>query len=248
MTYKYRYIRRELYEANPAKRLKSFRSPSEISRLIRWPLWVMGIGGICLTVYLLWLLFTMPQSPLVPVLSVIVLFLSLAASFSREKLFYHLPAREKELAEQQRDYIEYLAGIRAVLIKHGIDGSEKLRKLKAECETLLKAREEKYARFHRVIIDMLISVPVAALITGLIYQDSGVVPVATASVLLLGLLVFGLAKLFSKIDYYSDGYFKDQNLLDAISEVEYAGWPFGAPGGTRTDGEEAQAADEVRAV
>ena len=95
---------------------------------------------------------------------------------------------------------------------------------------------------------MLISVPVAALITGLIYQDSGVVPVATASVLLLGLLVFGLAKLFSKIDYYSDGYFKDQNLLDAISEVEYAGWPFGAPGGTRTDGEEAQAADEVRAV
>ena len=136
----------------------------------------------------------------------------------------------------------------SVLIKHGIDGSEKLRKLKAECETLLKAREEKYARFHRVITDMLISVPVAALITGLIYQDSGVVPVATASVLLLGLLVFGLAKLFSKIDYYSDGYFKDQNLLDAISEVEYAGWPFGAPGGTRTDGEEAQAADEVRAV
>ena len=132
---------------------------------------VMGIGGICLTVYLLWLLLTMPQSPLVPVLSVIVLFLSLAASFSREKLLYHLPAREKELAEQQRDYIEYLAGIRAVLIKHGIDGSEKLRKLKAECETLLKAREEKYARFHRVITDMLISVPVAALITGLIYQE-----------------------------------------------------------------------------
>lgn len=91
MTYKYRYIRRELYEANPAKRLKSFRSPSEMSRLIRWPLWVMGIGGICLTVYLLWLLFTMPQSPLVPVLSVIVLFLSLAASFSREKLFYTSP-------------------------------------------------------------------------------------------------------------------------------------------------------------
>ena len=45
MTYKYRYIRRELYEANPAKRLKSFRSPSEMSRLIRWPCGSWGSEG-----------------------------------------------------------------------------------------------------------------------------------------------------------------------------------------------------------
>lgn len=35
MTYKYRYVRRELYESNPEKKLKSYRSLSEISRLIR---------------------------------------------------------------------------------------------------------------------------------------------------------------------------------------------------------------------
>lgn len=248
MTYKYRYVRRELYESNPEKKLKSYRSLSEMSRLIRWPMWAMAAGFVLLTFCLAWILITKPLNALSLVPSTAVILLALAASLSREKLFYHLPAREKELAEQQQNYAAYLAGIRAVLIKHGIDGPDKLRKLKGECEALLKAREEKYTRVHRSIVSTLIGVPVGALLTGLIHQDSGVAFGATAAVLLIGVLIFGLAKLFSTIDYYSSEYFKDQNLLDAISEVEYADRLFEEAGGARADGEEARGAENACAT
>lgn len=120
------------------------------------------------------------------------------------------------------NYEQYITDVRNILLKHGIDTPEKVMKLKTECETTLKVREDKYIKINSKIIDMFIGVPLGALIASIIYADSDTVPTAIGALILIGLTILGVAKLIKTISYYSEGYFKDKYLLDTINELDYS--------------------------
>ena len=39
---------------------------------------------------------------------------------------------------------------------------------------------------------------------------------------LIGIFIIIISNIIKKINYYSDGYFKDKQLLDVLNEIEYA--------------------------
>jgi hypothetical protein len=144
----------------------------------------------------------------------------------REKHFYNDSARSNELDEKMKDYNQYVSSIWAILQNHGIDMPGKLMKLKTECETTLKMREDRFSKINSKIVDMLIGVPLGALIASIICTDSDAVPVAIGALILIGLAILGVVKLIRYINYYSEGYFKDKYLLDAINELDYSENPW----------------------
>lgn len=222
MTYKYRYIRREMYETNPADKLNSYRSLKDMVRLFKRPYWIM-LGGMLLAILLLFgIIIKAPGSPLVFIPVLIILVISILSQIPREKFFYNDSVRIGEIAQQMQDYEQYLEHIDALFRKYGIDTTEKLKILRAECEGLLKAREDKYTKINTKIVDMLIGVPLGALIASIIYANDDTMPMAIGALILIGLIILGGVKIFRSINYYSDGYFKDKYLLDAINELEYS--------------------------
>jgi F0F1-type ATP synthase assembly protein I len=140
----------------------------------------------------------------------------------REKYLYNDSAREIELSKVNQSYSEYVSSIWNILQNHGVDTPEKLLKLKAECEAALKIREDRFTKINNKIVDMLIGVPLGALIASIIYANSNAAPIAIGVVILIGIIILGVVKLFKSIEYYSEGYFKDKYLLDAINELNYS--------------------------
>ena len=118
--------------------------------------------------------------------------------------------------------ISNIEDIDKIFRKHGIDTNEKLKKLKSECEGLLNARKSKYTTINGKILEMFIGVPLDALVASLIYTQKDAVQTAIVALIILGFTVLGSVKIFRSIDYYSEGYFKDKYLLDAINEIEYS--------------------------
>lgn len=94
-------------------------------------------------------------------------------------------------------------------------------RLKIECEATIKMREDKFAKINTKFVDMLIGAPLGALIASVIYSDSKAFPTAIGAITLVGLAILGLIKLVNLINYYSEAYFKDKYLLDALNELEY---------------------------
>lgn len=222
MTYKYHYIRREMYEANPADNLNSHRNLKDMVRLFKRPYWIM-LGGMLFAILLLFgIIVKTPDSPIIFIPVLIILAISILSQIPREKYFYNDSARIGEIAQQIQDYEQYIEHINKIFCKYGIDTPEKLKMLKAECEGLLKAREDKYAKISTKIVDMLIGVPLGALIASIMYADNDTIPMAIGALILIGLIILGGVKIFRAINYYSDGYFKDKYLLDAINELEYS--------------------------
>ena len=68
----------------------------------------------------------------------------------------------------------------------------------------------------------MIGVPLGAVISSLIYKNSDIVVIQILSVILIGIFIIIISNIIKKINYYSDGYFKDKQLLDVLNEIEYA--------------------------
>ena len=70
---------------------------------------------------------------------------------------------------------------------------------------------------------MLVGVPLGAFISALIYksESADVIIGQLIAIIIMGLMIIGVANIFKKITYYSDGHFKDQYLLDVLNELEY---------------------------
>ena len=222
MTYKYRYIRREIYETNPAGKLNSYRSLSEMARLFKRPYWIM-LGGMLLAIFLFGgIVIKAPGSPFIFIPILIILAISVISQIPREKVLYNNSAREKEIEQKTQEYEQYIEDIDKIFREYGINTTDKLVKLKAECEELLHAREIKYTNISGKIVDMFIGVPLGALIASLMYAKNDTIPTAIGALIIIGFIVLGGVKIFRSINYYSDGYFKDKYLFDAINELEYS--------------------------
>ncbi len=222
MTYKYLNIRRAIYEKDPASKLKSVRSLADMIRLFRLPYWIM-LGVLLLAIFILVIISIINyRSPYVFIPVIMIVLVSIFSQIPREKYLFNLSARADELSEQMQYYEQYISDIWSILRDYGINSSEKVMKLKTECEIALKIHEDKFTRINSKIADMLIGVPLGALIASIIYADSDVVPIGIGVLILIGLIVIGVVKLIRSISYYSEGYFKDKYLLDAINELEYS--------------------------
>lgn len=221
MTRKYIEVRRELFEQNPSSRLNSYRSLSDMVKLFKRPFWIMFGALIFIIISLVVVALFFPESPFIWVLAILIIIISLLTQIPKEKYLYNESARADELAEKERDYELYLEAVWEIFKNNGIDGSKRFMKLKIECEATIKMREDRFAKINTKLVDMLIGVPLGALIASVIYSDSKVIPIAIGAIILGGLAILGLIKLINLISYYSEGYFKDKYLLDAINELEY---------------------------
>ena len=222
MTYKYLYIRRAIYEENPAGKFSSNRSLSDMARLFKLPFWIMLGSLLIATISLLIIEILNIKSPFICIPIIVIVLVSVLSQISREKYLYNDSARANELSEKIQDYEQYVSGVWDILRNHGIDTPENVMKLKTECETTLKMHEDKFTKINSRIVDMLIGVPLGALIASIIYADSAAVPEAIGGIILFGLITLAIIKLIRSINYYSEGYFKDKYLLDAINELDYS--------------------------
>ncbi len=221
MTRKYIEVRRELFEHNPSFKLNSYRSLSDMVKLFKLPFWIM-FGALIITLigFIVVEIFY-PESPFIWVLSSLIFIIYLLSQIPREKYLYKESARANELAEKKHDYEQYLVEVCEIFRNNGIDDSKKFMKLKIECETTIKMREDKFTKINTKFVDMFIGVPLGALIASIIYSDSRAVTAEIGTIILVGFAILGFIKLINLINYYSEGYFKDKYLLDAINELEY---------------------------
>lgn len=222
MTYKYQYIRHDIYEKNPASKLKSYRSLKVMAQLFKLPYWILIGITFCSLVSLLILTIINPYNKFMLIPMIVIFLVYMIIPIIREKFIFNDSARTDELSDRNKNYNEYISEVKSILTEHGIDSSEKLINLKTECETAIKTCEDKYSKINSKIIDMLIGVPLGALVASIIYKNNDAVPASIVAIIVIGLSILGIAQLIRIIQYYSEGYFKDKYLLDAINELEYS--------------------------
>ena len=86
----------------------------------------------------------------------------------------------------------------------------------------MKAQKEKYDKIGSKIFDMLIGVPLGALIASIIYEKNEISLIAVVSVIIIGIAIAGFNKVIQAICFYTEGYFKDKYLFDALDELNYS--------------------------
>jgi hypothetical protein len=211
-----------MYEKKPADKLNSFRSMADMIRLFKLPYWIMLGGLFIASIFLIIIGLQSPQSPFIWIPIIIIVLVYIVSQIPREKYLYKDSARSDEVSEKMKNYEQYICDVWNILHKHGINTPEKLNTLKIECEKTLKIREEKFDKINSKLSEMLIGVPLGALIASIIYAGSDAIPVTIGAIVLIGIIVLGVIKLIKSINYYSEGYFKDKYLLDAINELIYS--------------------------
>lgn len=221
VTNKYMYIRRAIFERNPASKINKYRSLSDMVKLFKRQYFIL-VALLLLSMIFLSIFFILyPNSPYVLIPMALVLLIIILISILREKHIYNESVRAQEISEIEKNYEDYVLNVLSTLSSYGINTPEKLQKLKEECKAELKKYEEKLGRVNSKIFDMLIGVPLGALIASIIYSNSNTIPVAIVTIIIIGLALLGLTRLIGYIEYYSEGYFKDKYLLDAINELDY---------------------------
>ena len=221
MTQKYSEVRREIFNKCSNKELKKTRSFADMRKLFKRSYWIILILMLLALIAFLVLLFAIPGSLYCAIPVVIIFLVSFVAECCKDKMYNH-DQRQKELSEANEIYNRYITAIKNVLMDCGIDSEKKQQKLKCECEARLEAQEKPYNSVSSRAFDMLIGVPLGALISSFMYKDDGdAVAVQILALIMCGLIIIGFAKGMKTMRYYSDGYFKDQYLLNILNELEY---------------------------
>ena len=221
-TYKYWNIRRDIYEKCSDKKLKRFRSISDAKRLFNCWFWISILSMILCLVSLVALAWTHQDKLyfLIPMAFFYVVAI-LTELFSYR--MYNPHERKKEKDKQNACLEEYIRDIEDVLKYHGINKKEQISALKQECEQRIAFYKENHKSISSKIYDIAIGVPIGAFVSALIYKSSGEDTLITniIAVILLGIMIIGIVKVVNQLRYYSEGYFKDQYLLDVLNELEY---------------------------
>lgn len=220
MTYRYYKIRREIFEDNSEKPLKKFRSGSDLKELFKpfhWTVLVLTIVSfiafIVMSIFVvnkLWCIFPL----------LIIILLTDLWDYKAEK-FYNKDARKKELMSIDCDYENYLKSIYEILHNNGIESEKELNILIDECSKMLEKRDNRFQFIKSKAYEIFLGIPIGALITSLINQNSEKIPVQIVTALLLGLLIYPIFSLVKFVSNYADGYQKDQSLLKALNEMKY---------------------------
>lgn len=220
MTHRYYKIRREIFEDNSEKPLKKLRSGSELKELYKpfhWIVFGLMIGSL-IAIIVISIFVTNKLWNTVPLL--IIILLTDLWEYKAEKL-YNKDARKKELMSIDCDYENYLKSIYEILQNNGIKSERELNILIDECNEWLEKRDNKLRFLKRKVFEICLGIPIGALITSLMNQNSEDISTQTVAMLLLGLIIYALFSFVKFLSDYADGYQKDQNLLKALNEMKY---------------------------
>lgn len=221
-TYKYLNVRRDIYEKCSDKKLKSFRSFSDIKRLFNCWFWISIMSMILCLVSLVVLTLAFPNKFYYLIPTAVFAVIAILVELFGHRM-YNSSEREKEKAKQNANLEEYVRDVESVLKSNGINTKEQISALKQECHQRIDLYKEKCKSISSKIYDVAIGVPLGALVSAIIFKSSGEDTLITniIAVILLGFMIIGIVKAVNQLRYYSEGYFKDQYLLDVINELEY---------------------------
>lgn len=220
MTYRYYNIRREINNDNSEKGLKEFSSLKELKSLFTPFHWIVFIAIILSLVALLFTAFFSTNKLWCSIPLVILVVLVNIWEYKCEKL-YNQKAREKELNDIDEKYKQYLNNTYEILKKNGINTREQLLILKNECNIVFNERENKFKILNNKVFELFIGVPIGALISSLIDENNIALSSKVIAILIFGLIIYGIVALTKYFSYYTEGYWKDQHLLDVVTEMEY---------------------------
>lgn len=222
-TYRYWDIRREMYNRCANTPLKRTRTFNEMRRLFKWSFWTLLISMIVCMLSIFILIFYFPRIAsfsLIPI--VVTLVLSIISEFLSDKM-YNSSERQKELDERATCLKEYIQKINSVLVSHGITTKEQRDSLQKECEEQLEKHNKSYSLVSNRTFELLIGVPLGALVSALIYKSDGadIIISQLLFVLIVGLSILSVAHVAKKLSFYSEGHFKDRFLLQSLHELSY---------------------------
>lgn len=151
---------------------------------------------------------------------IILIILSIISEIQGESL-YNSAERKEEIDKQGKCYDEYVKNIITALNSNGLYTKEQWSQLKEECKLKLESHESSYKSIGNQIYNILIGVPLGALISSLIYKNSDAVVKSIIGIIILGIVCILIIKILKKITFYTDGYFKDEYLMSALCELDY---------------------------
>lgn len=220
MTYKYLDIRRDIYNECSKMQIKKYRSFNDMKKLFKWSYWAILICIPLFSVLGLVLLFSLPNTIywIIPLAMITVL--SVIVEVKSESM-YNPSERKKEIDTNNEYYNSYIEKITKIFKSHGIVNSKQIKILKEECSKALSNNEKQYRLVNSKIYDILIGVPLGALISSLIYKNNEAIVEQIICIMAIGGLGLVFTKVVKKLLYFSDGHFKDQFLLNVLNELEY---------------------------
>lgn len=221
MTYRYYLVRRAIYEKDPTSKLKKCRNLKDMKRLFKLPYWIMIFLVMCSLIFIALILILKLNSMLIYISYFIIIIASFVLEIPREDKIYHMEERNKEIQVKESEYEDYINDVRELLTKLGINTCDKIGKLKEECEEILNKRNSRFSNINNRIIDMLIVVPLGALIASTIYADTKTQNEGIAFILFIGSIFLIIVQISKVLQYYTDANFKDKYLLDVLNELSY---------------------------
>ena len=221
MTYKYFTVRQHIYESCSERAVSRWRTFKEVRKLFKSRLWiVLGVTLFCFLCTLA-LILTPALSRWWSIIPCIIAFFLSTYYKTNFDSFYNKNARITELEDRHIAYTKYVQTAAFTLVECGIDTREKRGYLKSECEQMLSKHEQKYLTLNNRTYEILIGVPLGALVSSIIYNKSSNGLEGIIVLILLGLFIIIGSQIGKKISFYSDGYFKDRHLLNVLRELEY---------------------------
>lgn len=220
MTYRYYNIRREINNDNSEKGLNGFRSFKELKSLYKPFHWIVFVGVILTFIGLFITLVILKNKLWCSIPLVILIILVNIWEYKCEKS-YNQKARKNELDTIDEKYKQYLNNTYIIFKNNGINTRKELAALKNECNFIFDKRENKFKILSNKIFELLIGVPIGALISSLIDENNIALSSKVIAILIFGLIIYGIVALTKYFSYYTEGYWKDQHLLDVVTEMEY---------------------------
>lgn len=220
MTYRYNNIRREISNDDTEKAIKKFRSFEELKSLFTPFHWIVFILIILSLIALLLIPILVSNKLWCSIPLVVLIALVNIWNYKCEKL-YNQQAREEELNDIDEKYKQYLSATYRILKKNGINTREQLMILKNERNIVFTKRENKFKILNNKVFELFIGVPIGALISSVIDKNDVNLPIIVIAILILGLVVYCIIAMAKCISYYTDEYWKDQQLLNAVTEMDY---------------------------
>lgn len=220
MTYKYYDVRRDIYNECSDKPLKKFRTFKEMRKLFKLKFWIIFVLMMICLILMGVLSLCLPNKGWYFIPTIILIILSIISEIQGESL-YNSAERKKEIDKQSKCYDEYVKNIITVLNSNGLCTKGQWSQLKEECKLKLESHESSYKSIGNQIYNILIGVPLGALISSLIYKNSDAVVKSIIKIIILGIVCILIVKILKKITFYTDGYFKDEYLMSALCELDY---------------------------
>ncbi len=221
MTYKYYLVRRTIYENDPTSKLKKRRSLKDMKRLFKLPFWITMFSVICSLISIAFILIFKFNTMLIYIFYFVIAIAFFVLEIPREDKIYHMEERNKEIQIKEHEYEKYINNVREILTKLGVNTPNMIEKLKEECEEILIKRNNRFSNITDRIIDMLIGVPLGALIASTIYADRKTQNEGIALILSIGLTLVIIIQIAKVWQYYTDENFKDKYLLNVLNELSY---------------------------